>query len=118
MDFLVPVALIVAVLAGFMIYRRHVANGTTRQRNARLVERQKAIQSVIDTLGSALKSSSITIQEGDEAMRIARNALYQLDAQGDLSELIADNEQFFREWRHRRCPPNNAFKPNRIVPTL
>ncbi|MBJ6979245.1 hypothetical protein [Luteimonas sp. MC1895] len=102
MDFLVPVALVVAVLAALMTYRRLVANGTTRQRNARLVERQKAIQSAIDTLGFTLKSSSTTIQEGDDAMRIARDALQQLDAQGDLSELIADNEQFFKEWRASR----------------
>ncbi|MBJ6983018.1 hypothetical protein [Luteimonas sp. MC1572] len=102
MDFLVPVALVVAVLAALMIYRRLAANGTTRQQNARLVERQKAIQSAIDKLGSTLKSGSTTIQQGDDAMRIARDALHQLDAQGDLSELIADNEQFFKEWRASR----------------
>ncbi|MBB1474013.1 MULTISPECIES: hypothetical protein [Luteimonas] len=102
MEFLVPVALVAAVLAALMTYRRLVANGTTRQRNAGLVERQEAIQSAIDTLGSTLKNSSITIQEGDDAMRIARDALQQLDAQGDLSELIADNEQFFKEWRASR----------------
>ncbi|MBJ6985264.1 hypothetical protein [Luteimonas sp. MC1750] len=102
MDFLAPVAIAVAVLVALLIYRRAVASRTTRQRNAKLVERQRAIQSAIDTLGLTLKSSTITIQEGENAIRIARDALYQLDVQGDLSELIADNEQFFEEWRASR----------------
>ncbi len=102
MDLLIPVALVAALLVALMIYRRFVANNTTRQRDARLVERQKEIQSAIDTLGSTLKSRSTTIQEGDEGMRLARDALHELDAHGDLSELIADNEQFFNEWRASR----------------
>ena len=98
MDLLALIILAAIVVAVLTIYRKIAARRPSKP-DARLVERQQAIQAAIDTLGLKLKDNSTTLQEGDEAMRATLIRFHELEVHRDLPELIANTEGFFQDWR-------------------
>lgn len=102
MDHLVPVVLAIAIIASLLIVHKIRTLRSTKQRNAALADRQKAIQSAIDAFGPLLDDRATTVKDGESALQATVTRLQELGVHEDLPELIADTESFFNEWRASR----------------
>ena len=94
------VALIALAFGWRQLHARHLAS----QRDAKLTERQAAIQAALDRAGAVLKDENATLDAGEIAAAQVLHDLQDLNQDGSLRELIADTERFVEEWRASKRP--------------
>ncbi len=95
---------IVVFIALVFGWRQLHAKRLVSQRDAKLTERQVAIQTALDRAGAALKDENTTLEAGESAAAQVLHDLQALNQDGSLRELIADTEQFVEGWRASKRP--------------